>query len=325
LAAVDNAWQHIQTRINTPKRKILRPWMAAAAIILLISGILIYNLINPFRPLLSPAYANDISPGKNQATLTLSDGRKIPLDDQHKGFLATDANATIRKTRAGEIIYDASPETSTNAVNSMATPSGGAYELKLADGTLAVLDAASSIEYPVTFSGKERKVKITGQVYFEVSHDAQKPFMVTFNDNVVEVLGTHFNINTYSDEPEVKTTLLQGSVLMKSNNAQVLLKPGEQAILKPWDGSLKVATVNTRNEVSWKDNYFRFEKENIKEIMRQLARWYAIEVAYEGPVTDEEFSGVISRTKNISQVLRMLEYSQSVHFKIAGRRVIVMR
>ena len=324
LADVELAWQHIEKSIGMSKRQIWWPWLSAAALLLLISGVCLYIISSHRQRALPAQYANDVPPGAHRAILKLSNGRTIALDDQHKGFIAKDASATIRKNAAGEISYESPAAAQQIALNTMTTPMGGTYQLKLADGTTATLDAGSSITYPVTFTGKERKVEITGQVYFEVAHDARKPFLVTFKGNVVKVLGTHFNINSYTDEPELKTTLLQGSILLTTGKSQTLLKPGEQGVLNQGNGSVKVSAVNIRNEVSWTEDYFIFDKENIKEIMRQLSRWYGIEVVYTGPVTGEEFSGAISRNKNISQVLHMLEYSQAVHFKISGRRVIVM-
>lgn len=321
---VADAWQQIEAGIGVPKRNLWQPWMAAAAVLLMMLSISVYLFIYRTNPKSVSYYANDVAPGSSKAVLTLSNGQKIALDDRHNGLVAKDANATIRKTNTGAIAYTPVAETAATAFNTMTTPTGGKYELKLADGTIAILDAESSITYPVAFTGKERQVKITGQVYFEVAHNAQHPFLVKFNNNVVKVLGTHFNINAYADEPDSRTTLLQGSIALKTGTTETLLKPGEQGVLHQNDGDIKIVAANVRIALSWKDDYFHFEKQNIRDIMRQLSRWYGIEVVYEGEVTGEEFSGDISRNKNISQILHMLEYSQSVHFKISGRRVVVM-
>ncbi|SEA88335.1 FecR family protein [Pedobacter hartonius] len=321
---IEEAWKQINAVIRTPKRKLSLSWLAAAAVLLIVSTIFIYVARHHSDPATTSVYANDIPPGSHKAILTLSDGRKINLDDRNKGLVTSDANATIRKTNTGEIIYESSRPTAQIAYNRMSTPVGGKYELRLSDGTLAVLDAGSSIEYPVSFIGEQRQVEVSGQVYFEVSHDPKRPFLVKFNDQVVKVLGTRFNINAHADEPDSRTTLLQGCIALQSGGTETLLKPGQQGILQKGQDQVSVVNVNADKVVSWKDNYFHFEKENIREIMRQLSRWYNIEVVFEGAFKEEEFSGDISRNKNISQVLRMLEYSQAVHFKISGRRVIVM-
>jgi transmembrane sensor len=165
-------------------------------------------------------------------------------------------------------------------------------------------------------------VTITGEAYFEVSHDANRPFRVISNGQTVEVLGTHFNVNTYTDEPNTRTTLLEGSVKVSAANGASVIKPGQQAVLS--DAGLAVNAANTEETVAWKNGYFRFNGENIQSIMRKLSRWYDIDVAFDGPVSDDEFSGTISRSKNISEVLKALQYSKTVHFKIEGRRVTVL-
>jgi len=272
---------------------------------------------------------NDITPGENKAILTLADGRKVMLDSVANGQIANESGITVTKTQAGLLAY-AGISTPTGsapnqhvAYNMIETPYGGQYQVVLPDGSRVWLNAASSIRFPAAFTTLERKVEITGEVYFEVAKDAQKPFRVVSNKQTVEVLGTHFNVKGYSNDPSVITTLLEGSVKVTTqNNIHKILTPGQRSILHA--GSLSVEKANTEEAVAWKNGYFRFNDEKIESIMRQLSRWYNIEVSYEGPVSYEEFNGRISRARNISQVLKMLEQTKGVHFKITERKVTVM-
>jgi ferric-dicitrate binding protein FerR (iron transport regulator) len=310
-----------------PARTNYWPRFVAAASILLVLGIGGIYLrkqakVNPVATVLS----NDIAPGSNKAILTLANGQKIDLAGAGNGRLAVQGNANVNKTSDGSLTYKAAGNqpsgSSALTFNTVSTPSGGQYHLTLADGTDAWLNAGSSIRYPTSFGNKERKVEITGEVYFEVAHNPAKPFRVITDRQAVEVLGTHFNVNAYADEEAVRTTLLEGSVKVTGSNQIKFIKPGEQAILN--SHGLAVVPANLEEAVAWKNGYFRFNDEKIGSIMRKLSRWYNIEVTFKGPMSEEGFNGKISRYKNISQALKMLEKTSAVHFQIDGRRVTVM-
>jgi transmembrane sensor len=316
---------HIQS--PQPIRKLWPRFAVAATIlVLLIAGA--FFIFKPVKSSSSLDYAKDIAPGGNQATLTLSNGKQIDLSNAHDGQLASQGNISVSKTADGNLSYLVShaPQKSDTqpAYNILNTPVGGQYHLTLGDGTNVWLNAASSIKFPAAFTGSERKVEITGEVYFEVAHDAAKPFRVLSNKQVVEVLGTHFNLNTYADEESTKTTLLEGSVKVSNQNSSIVIKPGQQSVSQ--NGHLSVIeAANLDETIAWKNGYFQFKDEKIESVMRKLSRWYNIELQYQGTIPNEGFNGIISRSKNISQVLKMLEKTKAVHFKIEGRRVTVIQ
>lgn len=268
----------------------------------------------------------EVVPGGNRAILTLANGKKIELTSVGDGELAKQTGISIKKTHNGELVYTMSAQGNNVPVeyNTTETPRGGQYQLELADGTKVWLNASSSLRYPTRFAGKERRVELTGEAYFEVTHNASMPFKVKTDKEVVTVLGTHFNVNAYHDEPFVKTTLLEGKVRINAlkSHTSGILKPGEQAILT--DGQIKIAVGDTEAATAWKNGYFRFRGENITSIMRKLSRWYNIDVQYATTISDEGYYGTISRFKNIKQVLAVLSETGSVHFKVDGRRVTVM-
>lgn len=320
--------ERIAPEINNEQEKAsstsLKFWYAiAAAIVVLISTSVIYFQFSNVKQVNGLQHIADVKPGGNKATLTLSNGSQIVLSDAKDGNLASENNTAIQKTKNGQVSYLASAE-SESAVelfNLMTIPKGGVYTLILSDGTKVILNSASSLRYPIAFTGKERKVELSGEAYFEVAHNRRKPFKVVSRNQVIEVLGTHFNINSYGDNNTVKTVLEQGSVKIYTGSVSKVLKPGQQAILK--EDQLEVGEADLEESLAWKNGYFRFNNENIKSIMPKLARWYNIEVSYDEKVSNIGFYGTISRDKNISEVLKMLEYTKSVHFKIEGRRVMV--
>jgi transmembrane sensor len=301
------------------------PRIAAAASILLFISIGLYFFQHRSIKVTSQQFTfNDIAPGGNKAILTLANGRQIVLTDAQNGQLASESNAIINKTANGQVSYNVAGRSKSEIVyNTLSTPRGGQYRLTLSDGTIVFLNAASSLTYPATFTGNERKVTLTGEAYFEVAHHASKPFSVITTGQVVEVLGTHFNVNSYDDEPYIRTTLIQGSVKVSGSTSQLILHPGQQSILMKQ--SLQVNEADIEETIAWTNGYFRFNDSKIESVMRSLSRWYDIDVIYEGSQTDEGFTGKISRFKNISQVLTMLEKTKAVHFKVEGRRVTVMQ
>jgi len=320
----------INTGIGQKPVIVIRLWprIAVAASILLFLSIGGYFLLPKQAPrkqiVHNQPLRNDIAPGGSKAILTLANGKQIVLNNAQNGALAQQGAITISKTQSGQIVYTAGAPTTQNpqliTYNSIETPRGGQYHLTLSDGTNVWLNAASSIKYPVVFAGNERRVEITGEAYFEVEHIAAKPFRVVCNGQTVEDLGTHFNINAYSDEKAVKTTLLEGSVRVSSAGRNQMLKPGEQSLLE--NGNIRIADVDVNEVIAWKNGFFQFKDDNISDIMRQLGRWYDVSIKYEGNVPEREFSGEIPRNVNVSQVLDILSF-EKIHFKIEGKTIIV--
>lgn len=314
----ENQSHRIQQTIKWPI------WMAAA-ILLLICGVSLFWLKSGTVPSgLNPAYANDINPGKNRAILRLDDGTEIPLDDSGKKELFKRAGIRIIKTGTGQIRYETTNQAPTlPAYHTIITPRGGQYEVLLPDSSRVWLNAGSLLKFPSSFKGsKTRTIALTGEAYFEVAHHPEQPFNVITGKQTVRVLGTHFNITAYQGDDNISTTLLQGSVAINTNGNTTLLKPGEQASFSPT--ALKVREVNAENVIAWKKGKFSFEDENISDIMARIARWYDVEIIYDGQLAHKNFSGSISRFSKISQVLDLLESTNTVHFKIEGRRVTVM-
>jgi ferric-dicitrate binding protein FerR (iron transport regulator) len=312
----------------------LRKWGWAAASIILALSLGVYLLTTNTKRTLPPAnvvQAADITPGKNGAVLTLADGSQVVLDSLGNGVVASQNGAQV-VLKGGTLAYD--PNGSANgevAYNTMSTPRGRQFQVTLPDGTKVWLNAASSLRYPTAFTGTERKVTVTGEAYFEVAHNAHMPFVVNVNDKEeVRVLGTHFNINAYENEKAIYTTLLQGSVKVQSfpaqpgaNSQSAMLKPGEQAILSQTSQKSQVIPVQTDEVIAWKNGLFNFEGASLGEIMRQLERWYDIEVSYEKGIPDVEFEGKMTRDVPLSDLLSMLERSD-IHFRVEGRKLIVL-
>lgn len=310
------------------KRRHWPTFAIAASILFFLSwGIVFLMLHRQQQPLAlnKPVKVkSDAAPGGNKAIITLSNGSTIVLTGAKNGTLASQGNMVINKTADGLISYADSKENASLkslVYNTASTPRGGQYQFVLADGTKVWLNSASSIKYPVQFIGNERKVELTGEAYFEVAHDAKKPFRVVSNGQTVEVLGTHFNVNAYGDEGQVKTTLLEGSVKVSSQNINTIIKPGEQAQFD--NGKINVKNVDVDEVVAWKNGFFYFEDNNIQEVMRQLARWYDVDIKYEGKLPSREFSGEISRNVNASQILDILSFKK-IHYKIEGKTIVVM-
>jgi ferric-dicitrate binding protein FerR (iron transport regulator) len=264
----------------------------------------------------------DIAPGDNRAVLKLADGSTVLLDDAAEGELSRQANAVINKTADGQLVYEnqAGTDPAPLIYNTITTPRAGQYRLTLTDGTKVWLNAATSLQFPASFSGKERRVKLSGEAYFEVTKNSLQPFIVETPRQTIEVLGTHFNVNAYEEETATKTTLLEGRVKVATGSSSAVLKPGQQAA--SGTNAIQVNEADTEEAVAWKNGYFKFNKADIQTIMRQLERWYDVEVEYRGAVPTDLFVGKINRSENISGVLRVLELSE-VQFKIENRKIIV--
>ena len=269
-------------------------------------------------------FDNDISPGGYNATLTLANGSTIILNNAQNGTITQQGNAKILKLANGQLAYNSLNEKPKEVLyNTITTPRGGQYQLTLSDGTKVWLNAASSLRYPASFSGKERRVELTGEGYFEVAHNAEMPFHVKVNNMDVSVLGTHFNVNAYGDEGVMKTTLLEGSVKVNEGNENVLITPGEQAQVKNSTDKIEVKKdVDVDAVVAWKNGLFHFENADVQTVMRQLSRWYDVEVIYKGVIPEREFEGEMQKNLNLSQVLKLLSQN-NINFKIEGRQLIV--
>ncbi|GEP97659.1 hypothetical protein CCY01nite_39190 [Chitinophaga cymbidii] len=267
-----------------------------------------------------------MAPGKAGATLTLANGQKIRLSDQAEGELAKQAGVTIRKSASGVLVYEiTATDQDASAVNILSTSPGESYEVKLPDGSVISLNSASSLEYPANIAGRsERRVKLAGEAFFQVAKDAKHPFIVEAGNQTVQVLGTEFNINCYADEPSVATTLIGGSVSVKANGATQLLVPGQQA--RSRNGGLQVAAVDTDSVVDWKNGDFYLNHVDFRTAMRKIARWYNVEVIYDASVpANLRSGGWISRSNNLSTVLKSIEHAGLVTFRIEGRKIYVTK
>jgi len=311
------------------KKPAIYRWLAAAVLLLCIGGGIYFykNDVPAPQVAATQPLKNDVSPGGNKAMLTLSNGKKIVLTDTENGVIATQSDIVIDKTADGKLAYhaDNKADAGTTALyNTMSTPRGGNYFLILEDGTKVWLNAASSLKYPVAFKSAERLVELTGEAYFEVAKNKNRPFKVVSAEQTVEVLGTHFNINSYSNEVAIKTTLLEGSVKISAGENSAIIKPGEQSAYNPAASKpLTVsATINTNEVIAWKNGKFIFDEADIRTVLRQLERWYDVDVVFTGKIPTDHFRGTIPKNVNLSQVLKVLEQS-GVNFKIEGKKIVI--
>jgi transmembrane sensor len=319
------------TRNTNIKRVFPRYWWAVAASVSILLATGLFILKNTGKPNTTVAYlpykVSPIIPGGNKATLTLANGSTIDLTKAANGIIARNGKVAITKKQNGQLVYAKNSEAdvinSTIAYNTISTPRGGQYQVVLPDGTQVWLNAASSLKYPVQFKGDERHVILNGEAYFEVAKNRNMPFTIAANSINIKVLGTHFNVMAYTDETFVKTTLLEGSVLLNNSTNNAQLVPGQQANVENSGGRFSVNYINTDDAVSWKNGYFAFRRENMISIMKKVARWYDVDVIYQDDVSRVSFGGSISRSKNIEELLSKIELTGSVHFKIEGRRVTV--
>ena len=329
------AWQKIQNQLRKPsktpvinihKRQAYKSWAVAAAVLLVISTGAYFFLTRDKESQLVETKQletdkiNEIVPGSDKAILTLADGSKIVLDSAAKGAISKQGHVTIINLE-GQLAYNLDGVDMKEVMyNTITTPRGGQYQLVLADGTRVWLNSASSLRFPTAFVGNDRIVEIIGEGYFEVAHDAKKPFYVSKNDVQVQVLGTQFNVNAYEDETDIKITLIEGSVKVAVKDQSVIIKPGEQAMITD---KIKTATnVDIEQVTAWKNGYFNFNNADIETVMRQAVRWYDVDVKYESR-TGETFSGSMPRAENISQLLQILEATGKVDFRINERQIVV--
>jgi ferric-dicitrate binding protein FerR (iron transport regulator) len=306
--------------------------LRAAAAVLLVGGSLIsYKLLitrsteQKHSASTTTNPATDIAPGVNKATLTLGNGSTIILDSNSGKSLANDGGINIIKVRDGQVEYKRTNEQANKQTvyNTLTTPRGGQYHIALADGTNVWLNASSSVRFPVEFNDSIREVEMTGEVYFEVAHNASKPFRVKVNDTYINVLGTHFNVMAYDNEPSINTTLLQGSVRVEHDKSSRQLSPGQQAMVGNLGSIRIIKDADVEQAIAWKNGYFLFNGSDIKSIMHQVERWYDADITYEGDVK-LHFTGQVSRNVKVSELLRKLALTNEVHFKIEGKKITVL-
>ncbi|MBO9674346.1 MAG: FecR domain-containing protein [Sphingobacteriaceae bacterium] len=315
-----------QNPVVRPKTITRRLWIIAASAAVLalcvIGGLFAIKNRTEDR---SARYANDVAPGGNRAILTLADGRKIDLSESKTGELAITNGLNVKKAADGLLVFsvidngDAKVEGRNNTIT---TPSGGQYQVNLPDGTQVWLNAETKFDFPGHFNGKNRLVELDGEAYFEVSKDKNHPFIVKSKKQEVEVLGTHFNINSYENSSGIKTTLLEGSVKVKGSGGEKVIAPGEQSVL--YGNTIAVNAVDPAFAIDWKNGEFRFKNESLSSIMQKLSRWYGVQFVMN--VRSEQmpsFSGSVSRFDNISEVLKMLEETGNIKFYINGKVITV--
>ena len=319
--------------LETPVHKIpvyKKIWFRTASAAAVILGLLgtYFILKSKAKPQTETAKTEnkpaDIAPASNKAVLILSTGQKIVLDSTKIGQLAKIGNTTISKTDSGKLLYasNGSKAANENSFNTLTTPRGGIYELVLPDGTHAWLNAVSRIDYPTRFTGKKREVKISGEVYFEVAHDAAHPFVVSVANTQVEVLGTHFNIKSY-DSNKIRTTLLEGSIKISTHNQNKIIKPGEQAVTGTSNNSIELRRDADPDDVmAWRNGEMALSSGSVKEVMNEISRWYDMDIEYAGAVPNKQFYGSVRRDVPLSTVLHALE-AYGVQTKVDGKKIIV--
>lgn len=332
---LEKSYEYLKSKLPLHQEaKVIRIWprVAVAASIALLLGTGLFYFTKPKeQPIQVAEKPLEIAPGGNRGVLTLSNGKQIVLADiSAKDTIAKEGKqeeVTIKMNANGVITYVINPNAETpkvaaNLFNTLSTPTGGQYNIVLADGTKVFLNAVSSIKYPTQFNGNQRVVELEGEAYFEVAKDRSKPFIVKSGNQAIEVLGTHFNVHAYDNEAVVKTTLLEGSVAVTHKNQKAILKPGQQSNVSDNFNKIAIREVDTEAAIAWKNGRFKFDNADLKTVMRQLERWYGIKVEYRGDVSQVTFNGGTFRNKNLSEVLKVLELS-NIKFKVEGKTIIV--
>lgn len=325
---------HMQTKVQQRNhaKGWKKGWLAAAVVLVSCTiGYVLYKSsyrVDVLKTVETSQKTELISPGSNQAILTLSNGDQIALNDRANGVVHKESGLLITKNEDGQLQYEMAAAAKV-AINTLTTPRGGQYQLILADGTKVWLNADSKIIYPTQFGSDERKVEVLGEAYFEVAKNPGRPFKVVSKNQVIEVLGTHFNVNNYQDEAIAKTTLLEGSVKISSvvngvvdRSSSKILQPGEQASLQPGKAGITVTNSDLESAVAWKNGYFRFNRTDMQSMMRQVARWYDVEVEYRGKMSDDLFGGSLRRSDNIQEVIRILQLSK-INVVVSGKKIII--
>jgi transmembrane sensor len=304
-------------------------WWAAAAVLLLTGGYLVWKRAEMSADREKTAVRPPLPGPTDKAILTLANGQQILLDNSAKGQLAEQNGVSVVKTDSGQLTYvnggkGTGGSQGLSQYNTLATPRGGQYQVVLPDGTKVWLNSASSLKYPTVFDGTSRHVELTGEAYFEVAKNSRSPFIVRAAGLQVAVLGTAFNLMAYADEENIRTTLVNGAVRLIGPKGAQVLKPGEQGSLDEKEGHFMVTRPDLDEVLAWKEGEFKFSGQPIRAIMRQMARWYDVEIEYQGTPPANLFNGNITRTQNASVLLDILETTKTVHFNIEGRKIIVI-
>ncbi|MCJ8209212.1 FecR domain-containing protein [Mucilaginibacter sp. RS28] len=316
-------WHNLPASGYVAKRHLWYKITAAAAMLAVVCGIFLH--VNSRRNN-QPAVAKQkqtILPGTYGATLTLGNGNRIALRALQNGVFAEESTVTISKTAKGELVYKVKDTgVATPQVNTLSTAKGETFKVELPDGSSVWLDAASTLTYSTNLATADiRKVSLTGEAYFKVAHDAEHPFVVKTAGHEVKVLGTEFNISSYPDDDVETTTLIKGSVSMSTANQKVLLVPGQQGVVN--NGRIEKSAANIYAAIGWKNNEFVFASQDIRAIMKLIARWYDVDIYYEGNITNEKISGNISRFADINSVVNILRATEMVKVQIDGRKLII--
>jgi ferric-dicitrate binding protein FerR (iron transport regulator) len=318
-----------ELRRSRVKRMSWQRIIVVAALLVLVLGVLyIYwqqrSKITPELAKGTPEFKSDVPPGTDKALLTLGNGSTIELDSAHTGELGMQGHTRIVKTDSGQVVYMAGDGGAATTYNTLTTPRGGQFQLVLPDGTKVWLNAASSLRFPTVFSGGKRRVELTGEAYFEVVKNSSMPFSVEVGNSSVEVLGTHFEVMAYPDENGVSAALLEGSIRFTKGTNSEIIQPGEQATAPLASSEISVRKdVDLDAIVAWKNGMTVFKNARLQTIMRTVARWYDVQVIYQGSIPEKSLSGGIPRNTNLSQVLKVLE-SYHLHFKLEGKQITVM-
>jgi transmembrane sensor len=329
----ESAWENITKTIGeSPVERpalAFRYWRYAAAA--MVVGILTFVVLkntnkgegSEFAKTEIPSPIDDALPGGDKATLILADGSQVLLEDMANGTVKEENGIRISK-KNGQVVYEilGPPEKQPISFNTIRTPIGGQYHIVLPDGSKVWLNSQSSLRFPTSFSGSQRSVKLTGEGYFEIIKNEAMPFEVEALNTRVQVLGTHFNLMAYPNEGPCRTTLLEGSVQVGNGLTTKIITPGQQAVS---GDKIQVRTVDPDEIIAWKNGYFQFENEDLKTILRQLKRWYDVDVENSEQIPDKHFTAFISRNTPLSQVLKMLELSGELKFKIEGKKIFIQK
>ncbi|PSL30992.1 FecR family protein [Chitinophaga ginsengisoli] len=311
------------------KKRVFGWWKAAAAtaaaaVILLLVNISLQQRNKPVPINVTAAADFDAPPGKNGAVLTLANGSQILLDSSSNGVLAQEGNARLLKEE-GRLNYHKNGivRNATPVYNMVTTPRGRQFKLVLSDGTQVLLNAGSSIRFPTVFTGRERRVEISGEAFLEVAQTAEMPFVIQLNKSEVVVLGTQFNVTDYSDEDNARTTLLEGAVKLRTAMQEMVLKPGQQARMERNNGRLSSKTVDTDQIIAWTRGRLSFDNTNFADLMRQISRWYDVDIVYKGAIPDIHIGGSLHRDVNLSIVMEFLG-TNGVHYNISDRTITIL-
>ncbi|WP_436489210.1 FecR domain-containing protein [Chitinophaga sp. ARDCPP14] len=305
-----------------------RTWRwAAAVLVLTVAGAAGLQLAKEKSKPIAAIHTTDVAPGSRKATLKLGNGATIILDDAQNGVIANQGKTVIKKSGNGQLVYDASASVTTEITyNTITTPNGGEYEVILPDGSHVWLNAASVIRFPAAFTGNTRKVEINGEAYLEIVKNEKAPFIVVSGKHSVEVLGTKFNIHSYPKEEDITTTLIQGSIRIAAGKYTKVLQPGQQSLVNTSSNSnIRLATgVNMDEVLAWRNGKFIFDDASLKTVVSQLERWYDVNIDYAG-MEDYRFNGEISRNVSLSKVLKMMELTSNIHYKINDRNIYMTK